>query len=236
MIALGLEPTSGGLDGFLPEEFKLLPIQACDHLAIMLNMIEGGAQWPQDLNQARAAFLPKGQDDLDNCLNYRVLMILPTLYRVWAKASLERLREWIQTWACDEHYAGTGSDGAEDAWWLTSTIFEQAALDGTQLTGAVADIYKCFDQILRDLLKEQLDVGGMPRRISEPYLRFMDSLKVRNSLAGALGAPYQPEAGIPQGCPLSMMMIAYRLRPWIMKMRAMQVTPRVLADDILLFA
>jgi hypothetical protein len=107
---------------------------------------------------------------------------------------------------------------------------------GPPITGAVADIYKCFDQILRDLLKVQLEVGGMPRRISEPYLRFMDSLKVRNSLAGALGAPYQLETGIPQGCPLSLMMIAYLLRPWIMKMRSMQVTPRVLADDILLFA
>jgi hypothetical protein len=77
-IASKLEASSGGLDGFLPEDFKLLTPLACEHLAKLLTMIEAGAQWPEDLSQARAAFLPKDEHDLDDCLKYRVLMILPT--------------------------------------------------------------------------------------------------------------------------------------------------------------
>ena len=59
---------------------------------------------------------------------------------------------------------------------------------------------------------------------------------VRNSLAGGLGAPYFKRASIPQGCPLSMMITALLLRPWILLIRERGVKPRVLADDTFIAA
>ena len=69
----------------------------------------------------------------------------------------------------------------------------------------------------------------------EPYMRFLEGLTIYNSVAGSLGAPHQRKCRIPQGCPLSMTMIAFLLRPWIAKIQDIGAKPRVLADDIMVW-
>ena len=133
-------------------------------------------------------------------------------------------------------FAGNGANGADDAWYVSNLQFERAALKGIPITGGTADIFKCFDQVLRDLLRILLIKGGMPARVVNPYMAYMNTLQLHNTVANTLGQPYNIQAGIPQGCPLSMMYIAFLLRPWICKMDEMGAVPRILADDILLFA
>ena len=58
-----LEHTSGGMDGFLPQEMQLMSPKAASVLARMLNLIEQGAEWPEHLQHARAAFLAKDPND-----------------------------------------------------------------------------------------------------------------------------------------------------------------------------
>ena len=142
-------------------------------------------------------------------------MILPITYRLWAKARLDDLGPWIDLWKTPETFAGTDSNGAEDACYLTTLAFEEAALKGEDVTGGAANIFKRFDQILRDLLVQLLAIGGMPKGITSAYARYMDGLMVRNAVANSIGAPYQLPTGIPQGCPLSMTLVAFLLRPWI---------------------
>ena len=47
---------------------------------------------------------------------------------------------------------------------------------------------------------------------------------------------YGRKTGIPQGDPFSMMVVALLSRAWILQMRELDVTPRVLADDLLILA
>ena len=133
-------------------------------------------------------------------------------------------------------FAGVSHDGAEDAWCLTALRMEEAALKGIPVSGGTADIYKCFDQVLRKLLYKLLKLGGFPERIVNAYIAFMENLVVHNMVAGSLGEEHKHLCGIPQGCPLSMMLIAYMLRPWICIMKVMEAIPRILADDILAMA
>jgi hypothetical protein len=98
--------TAGGMDQWLPAEFKLLSKGACDHLAIMFNMIEGGAKWPDNTTVARAAFMAKEEESDMDPLDYRVLLMLSTAYRTYAKTRLEHLHPWVDSWALDEVYAG----------------------------------------------------------------------------------------------------------------------------------
>ena len=80
----------------------------------------------------------------------------------------------------------------------------------------------------------------MPPQIVSAYLRFHRKLEVYNGIAGGLGKAYHKECSIPQGCPLSMMIIALMLRPWMLQMLATIPSPlaypRLLADDMLLYA
>ena len=48
---------------------------------------------------------------------YRILLLLPNLYRRWAMLRLRDLRPWVETWSVPEMFAGIPGKGAEDAWW-----------------------------------------------------------------------------------------------------------------------
>ena len=89
---------------------------------------------------------------------------------------------------------------------------------------------------LRKLLYIVLKMGGCPTRIITAYANYMSNLQIYNMVAGTLGKGHNHECGIPQGCPLSMMLIVFLLRPWIIIMKTLNATPRILADDILVFA
>lgn len=81
----GLKETAGGLDQWGPADLKLLPKEACNELANFFNMIGGGASWPKQLNVARAAFLAtEAGSDMDP-LAYRLLLMLPSVYRLWER-------------------------------------------------------------------------------------------------------------------------------------------------------
>ena len=57
-----------------------------------------------------------------------------------------------------------------------------------------------------------------------------------SALVVGLGEARSLHCGIPQGCPLSMMVIAILMRAWVNIMQARGLQGRILADDIMLLA
>ena len=149
---------------------------------------------------------------------------------------LQTLEPWINKWARLEMYVGAGSQGAGDAWYQTLIDLELLKLEGSNYCGGAADLWKYFDQIARPLVYSLAKAAGMPPEILVAYKRFQENLLVHNSLASTIGQPYTWEFSIPQGCPLSMMIVALMMRPWIMLMKEMNVDPKVLADDAMIIA
>ncbi len=98
-------------------------------------------------------------------------------------------------------FAGIPGRSAEDAWWISAFLLENAHLANIPFSGGAVDIFKCFDQISRVLLQRILTLAGMPSAIVHAYMRFHSSLCVYNNIAGALGKPYFKRCSIPQGCP-----------------------------------
>ena len=113
---------------------------------------------------------------------------------------------WANAWGMDEMFAGVGSNGAEDAWMDLAIQIEHATLSDEPYCGGTTDIVKCFDQIYRSLLYNIASVAGMPLEVLAPYKAFMSKLMLHNTVAGEVGLPYSRQCGIPQGCPLSMLM------------------------------
>ena len=91
-----------------------------------------------------------------------------------------------------------------------------------------------FEQLRRELIYLILRYAGLPARILEPYSLFLDHLTLYNSIAGGLGTPHQRLCGIPQGCPMSMMVVALIMRPWVMLMQSCGALCYLLADDVLI--
>ena len=205
-------------------------------LVALLNAIEDGPEWPEDVTTARAAFLANDVDRFEDPLAYRVLLIMPVLYRRWACCRLRAMAHWIKRWQLQEMVAGVAEMGADDAWWETALDLEEHLLNGTPFSGAGVDVFKCFDQIVRDLVYRLAETAGMPSKVLRTYKKYQEGLQTRNAVAGGLGTPYKRFMGIPQGCPMSMMIIILILRAWLIEMRETNVKPRDLADDLLMVA
>ena len=105
-------------------------------------------------------------------LAYRILLVLPTVYRKWASARLAAMEDWIGTWATPEMFAGIKGKGAQDGWYDTAIAFELANAHGLPVTGAAADIHKCFDQIQRQVVYKTAEMAGMPKGILHAYKAF----------------------------------------------------------------
>ncbi len=213
--------TAAGLDGWDLADWKCLSDYSFELLANLLNLIEEGCPWPKGVLKGKVAFLSKKDEEIQNfeVEEYRALLILAVLYRKWATLRLEDLKGWIQSWQLPEIFAGIPGKGAEGAWWLTALDIEWAKLFDEWLSGGALDMYKCFDQLSRELLQEVLHAAGAPPQIIRAYMNFHDNLIVHNSLAQGLGAGYFKPMSIPQGCPFSMCFIALLARPWILQMR-----------------
>ena len=101
----------------------------------------------------------------------------------------------------------------------------------------MADIWKCFDQVVPLLAHSILAIAGVPAPTLGAYSRMMNNVTVVNSLSIGIGEPYRRHCSIPQGCPWSMMILALLVRPWIHTIEACTAAvPRALADDFCLWA
>ena len=165
-------------------DLATLSSYACEWLAAMLNTIEAGADWPDLCTQGRLAFLSKG-GDAATPLDFRKLSILSKVYRLHMALRLKNLAPWISSWALPCLFAGTCDPaGAEDAWYETALMLELSKLEGTPFSGGGADIFKCFDQIIRVLMLDLLAAGGFPPRLARAYKIFYLKLFYRNTVAG----------------------------------------------------
>ena len=230
--------SSAGMDGFLPSDLKLMSPQAASGLAVILNAIEAGAPWPAELLHAKTAFIDKSKAPsfAADPLQLRILTITQAVYRLWGRARLAALAPWIQQWDDAHIFGGMPGRGAEDAWYSTALLQESIMLQGESFTAGSVDLMKCFDQLLRPLLYALLQKGNFPKPVLTAYRSFLENMQVHNVVCGHIGKSHRHACGIPQGCPLSMLMVAFLFRPWVNMVKTMSATPRILADDILVAA
>ena len=146
------------------------------------------------------------------------------------------LTKWIDIWDHPALHAGIPGKGAQDAWYHTALTNELNLISRRDIGGGSIDIYKCFDQINRILLKKIAEIAGMPRRVVEPYFRWLDNMQSAFQFGKKIGLPHHDRASIPQGCPFSMMMVALLMMPWVKLAERNNIIPRVLADDLLFTA
>ena len=72
---------------------------------------------------------------------------------------------------------------AQDAWYTTSILIEETITKQLKVAGASADVMKCVGQINTNVIRKICQKAGMPKRILEPYLRYIENLRIRYRLA-----------------------------------------------------
>ena len=233
-LCIASHKSASGMDGWGTDDLALLPIEFFDWLAYMLRDIESGSPWPAALLHHRASCLSKNPSKPHDPLEYRVLKVMPVVYRRWAGVRLRHLAPWVATWQLDCMFAGVADRAADDAWYLTGLEVEMANLDHICLVGGAVDLFKCFDQLMRLIIYIVLMIAGMPDEILTPYINYHENTHSYFFVHGCVGQPHRFKCGIPQGCPLSMMIVALLMRAWMLQIARLGAIPRALADDLLL--
>ena len=105
--------------------------------------------WPLPTRVASSVAIPKPTTDVFDVLTWRHLTILSAHYRNRANARFWGVAPWVGTWFPDEVFAGFWGRGAEDAWNSTAATVEAELLAERMLSGAVDDIYECFEMLPR---------------------------------------------------------------------------------------
>ena len=231
--------TSAGLDGWRPAEFKWIGLECSQLLAAFFNCIEEGGEWPRCTPQGQGTFLAKSAPaSTSSALEYRVLVVLPAAYRLWARARQAQVGHWERTWQHPVLLAGIGHRGAQDGWYTTSIEVEESQANGLPTACASLDLWKCFDRIVRQVLYAGLVVSGFPLCLLWAYSSFQEALTVRFALHGAVGKRHRRQRAIPQGCPWSMKLMAFASVVWarVVQHRVAGVIPRLLADDMMVRA
>eukprot|EP00969_Alexandrium_andersonii_P069882 3084560-Alexandrium_andersonii.AAC.1 len=135
-----------------------------------------------------------------------------------------------------ELFAGVPGGGAGVAVWLFGRTLETARLENSHACAMATDIYKCFDQVIRELVLSVACYMGCPMGLLRAWFTHLEHMTCYNALAAAVGQPYRRACAIPQGCPLSMMWVAMLSLPFVAMSKASQAIPRCLADDWMLVA
>ena len=159
--------------------------------------------------------VPK-KGDLQECKNYRGIMLLSVPGKVINRIILERLKNEVDNILRD-HRAGFGQDrGCIDQIATLRIIVEQSMEFDSSLYINFVDYEKAFDSLDRDTLWKLLKHYGIPEKIITLISNTYDGMTCRVTHAGRLIDSFQVKTGVRQGCLLSPFMFLVAI-DWIMK-------------------
>ena len=139
----------------------------------------------------------------------------------------------LTMWDDSDAFAGMGSTGADKAWYTAALSLEHAQVFDQLFCAGAVGVYKCFDQLVPELIQMVALRCGMDLYALSAYSRYHAHDQCRFVMACGVGASFSKRCGIPQGCPLSMRLLGLLLIPWQAMVRACNARPRMLADGLL---
>ena len=149
---------AAGWDGLAPADLDGLPPLCWDRMAHVLNAVECTGSWPSQLGPTVVVLIPKaggGQADR------RPIALLSLLYRLWAKARVREVGQWIQSW--DPQPVGHRAGALEQARDLALAC-DRAAAHGSVVAGIALDWAKCYDGVSLPLVSAALKAVGWPEQ------------------------------------------------------------------------
>ena len=96
---------------------------------------------------------------------------------------------------------GVESNAADTAAWELSVDVELAAVNAEGASALSLDIFKCFDQMSREVIMALAECAGAPRGVMLSWYAMMQGLTSLNCLCNMTGEPYTRGHPSPKGAP-----------------------------------
>ena len=211
-----------GMDAVSNWELKYLCPDLQCMLQQVLNFINTSCRWPQPLTDARMHLIRKSAAPGD-INSTRPICILPNVYRLWGKIMTSKcfkhLRDRIPPTLCG---SVPGRSSIDLAMQLQCEA-EHHIITGEPLYGASVDLRKAFNTLNRPLLGKMCLRLGLGE-VWAPYSIFLSSLRRFFTLKQQWSQPVCSNTGVPEGCPLSVVMMM--ITTWAMTEKLQSTTPR----------
>ena len=161
------------------------------------------------------------------------LCVLPEVYRLWASVRLAHLKDWFYSWVPGSVFSAGKGVSSVDAWYVTAIDIEEILSQAghSDFHIFVADVVKSFEIVDRDILDFTLGRLGLPAWFRKVYFSFHRDVRHRFKLATGLGIAWKRDGGIPQGHPLSMVIIVALYAPWCRYLESqVGISPQLYTD------
>ena len=184
-----------GADGWCYQDLRDWPTPLLELLSLFFKAVETKGQWPARFNLALVAMLHKGgTSELDD---FRPIVLLSTVYRLWAGLRSRVLRSWL---SANGLLPPTNGRGADTQAYELSLRLALARLSGVTVSGLAIDWSKCYDRLPLSVLQDLSIHLGLPERLWRPMVN-MYSRPRAVLLQGGIGQALAPTHGLPPGCP-----------------------------------
>lgn len=168
----------------------------------IIQAIEQGSPWPRSLMVGLISMLEK-KEDAEKVTDFRPICIFSVIYRTWASIRARQILRFLANHAPTGLVGNRPRKETADIWWTISMQIEASLFYGYPMSGATADICKCFNALPRVPVTCLAEWLGIPSFFTSCWLRAQNGMERRFVISGHAGNSITSSCGYPEGDPLS---------------------------------
>ena len=222
-----------GPDGWARSDLLQLPLDLTRDLINLLHRIEAGQSWPASVVTGIVFALEK-LPGARLVTQYRPITVFSLIYRTWSSLRAKELLVHLQQFAPATCFGNLPSRYASQVWWNIQTLIESHNFEGTDVSGCMMDVVKCFNHLPREPLLQMCLHLGVPEPIIQAWRNALGSMTRRFSIRGSVGPAIGSSTGFAEGCGLSvvaMLVCNIALDAWV-HLRAPTCTLWTFVDNL----
>lgn len=207
---------ASGPDGFTIKYYKTL-LPSLGHFTV--NALGSGTSLPRETLQAHISVIPKESKDPTSCGSYRPISLLNINLKLFTKILATRLQQHLPHLVHLDQLDFVPSREARDNTVKVLNLLRVANTNHTRCILLGTDAEKAFDRVNWPFMFSVLRYWGfghtMLNCISSIYPNPTSQIRAN----GVLSKPFTITNGMRQGCPLSPLLFALSLEPFLCKIR-----------------
>ena len=204
-----------GPDGIPPEALRADVTTSANILYRLLGLVWDKEELPRDWREGYLVKLPK-KGNLQECKNYRGIMLLSIPGKIMSRIILDRLKGAIDQHLREEQAGFRKGRSCADQIATLRIIVEQSVEWNSSLYVNFVDYEKAFDSLDRETLWKLMRHYGIPEKFVTMIQKMYEGMNCRVMMQGQLTESFTVKTGVRQGCLLSPFLFLLAM-DWIMK-------------------
>ena len=187
-----------GPDGLSRADLLHMPDSILDGLLALFSAVENGNPWPTQTIVGLVAALAK-HPEARRTTEYRPITIFSLAYRVWGSIRSRQCLTLVSKIAPHTMMGNMPKKSAKHVWFHVQEAIEYSTHHGTEISGAVIDIVKCFNALPRRPLLAIANHIGIPLTVTGPWASALQAMTRRFTVRQAVGPALPSNNGMPEG-------------------------------------